>query len=199
MPNIATAAETNVALKEWAVVVKALKTGQQILMLRKGGISEEDGEFKVKENLFLLYPTFEHQNPMQLQFTYKTWLDEVRAKQKQLGDRKILFEAYARVTDVLLVKDADMEKFKKLKTHYVYNNDYVDARFEYKKNELPLCAMLVRVHKLQKPVLADEFLDYDGCRSWVSLKQSVPLEPSEPALDNERFQKELKLIKDGLA
>lgn len=197
MENTATVTETNVALKEWAVVVKALKSGQQIIMLRKGGISEEDGEFKVKENVFLLYPTFEHQNPIHLQFNYKMWLDEVCAKQKQLGDRKIMFDAYARVQDVMLLEN--VEKLKKLKTHFIFNDDYLDSRYEYKKDTLPLFCMSVRVYKIQKPVIAEEHLDYDGCRSWVYLKHTVAIEPSEPVLPDESFQKELKLFKDGLA
>lgn len=189
--------ETCVALKEWAVVVKALKSGQQILMLRKGGISEEDGEFKIKENLFLLYPTFEHQNPLHLQFNYKMWLDEVCAKQKQRGGRKILFDAYARVQNVMLLNDVG--KFKKLKAHYIFNEDYVDSRYAYKKDTLPLVCLFARVYKLQKPVIVEEHLDYDGCRSWVYLKHTVAIEPSEPALNDESFQKELALLKDGLA
>ena len=51
-------AEKN-ALKEWAVAIRAIDRGQQIVLLRKGGIREK--EFKVEhENLFL-YPTYEHQ------------------------------------------------------------------------------------------------------------------------------------------
>ena len=52
---------SGLALKEWAVAVKALAKGEQILILRKGGIHIEDKEFRVVHPAFLLYPTYEHQ------------------------------------------------------------------------------------------------------------------------------------------
>ncbi len=53
---------SSLALKEWAVAVRALVKGKQILMLRKGGIHRDDKEFRVVHPEFLLYPTYEHQN-----------------------------------------------------------------------------------------------------------------------------------------
>ena len=47
------------AFKEWAVIVDALGRGQQILILRKGGISEGPGGFQVEQPEFLLFPTLE--------------------------------------------------------------------------------------------------------------------------------------------
>ena len=63
MEKLATMLERNrFALKEWAVVVRALATGRQVILLRKGGIEEEPGEFRVEHAEFFLYPTFEHQH-----------------------------------------------------------------------------------------------------------------------------------------
>lgn len=41
--------KNRIALKEWAVVVKALRQGRQIFLLRKGGIAEQCGEFRVDQ------------------------------------------------------------------------------------------------------------------------------------------------------
>src|SRR5580698_5103589 len=49
------------AFKEWAVVVDALGHGEQIVILRKGGISEGAGGFKMEHPRFLLFPTLFHQ------------------------------------------------------------------------------------------------------------------------------------------
>ena len=49
------------AFKEWAVIVDALGHGGQILILRKGGISEGRGGFAVEHPRFLLFPTLFHQ------------------------------------------------------------------------------------------------------------------------------------------
>jgi hypothetical protein len=56
-----------VALKEWDVVCRALTSGRQMVLLRKGGISEAgDGSFQVQHDEFLLFPTFLHQNKQML-------------------------------------------------------------------------------------------------------------------------------------
>src|ERR1700710_1213231 len=47
--------------KEWAVTVRALAEGEQLLTLRKGGIREENKHFEVEHDQFFLYPTFDHQ------------------------------------------------------------------------------------------------------------------------------------------
>ena len=50
-----------IALKEWAVTVRALAEGEQLLTLRKGGIREENKHFELEHDRFFLYPTFDHQ------------------------------------------------------------------------------------------------------------------------------------------
>src|SRR2546421_11105863 len=55
-------ASLSIALKEWATVCRALETGRQILLLRKGGILESIGGFELENPQFLLFPTYLHQN-----------------------------------------------------------------------------------------------------------------------------------------
>ena len=50
-----------IAFKEWAVTVRALAEGEQLLTLRKGGIREEHRHFELEHDRFFLYPTFDHQ------------------------------------------------------------------------------------------------------------------------------------------
>src|SRR6266436_3905980 len=50
-----------IALKEWAVTVRALAEGEQLVALRKGGIREDDKHFELAHEQFFLYPTFDHQ------------------------------------------------------------------------------------------------------------------------------------------
>src|SRR6266540_84642 len=50
-----------IAFKEWAVTVRALAEGEQLVTLRKGGIREERKHFEVQHDRFFLYPTFDHQ------------------------------------------------------------------------------------------------------------------------------------------
>jgi hypothetical protein len=50
-----------IAFKEWAVTVRALAEGEQLITLRKGGIREPDKHFALEHERFFLYPTFDHQ------------------------------------------------------------------------------------------------------------------------------------------
>src|SRR5947208_12381556 len=50
-----------IAFKEWAAVVDALGRGEQILILRKGGINEGRAGFQPEHSQFLLFPTRYHQ------------------------------------------------------------------------------------------------------------------------------------------
>ena len=50
-----------IAFKEWAVTVRALAEGEQLVTLRKGGIREENKHFELEHERFFLYPTFDHQ------------------------------------------------------------------------------------------------------------------------------------------
>jgi hypothetical protein len=49
------------ALKQWAVVLAAMAAGEQIFLLRKGGIAEGKQGFEMKHGEFLFFPTWEHQ------------------------------------------------------------------------------------------------------------------------------------------
>ena len=53
--------ELTTALKEWAVVQRSLLEGHQIILLRKGGLIEESGDFDLRAERFLLYPTYAHE------------------------------------------------------------------------------------------------------------------------------------------
>src|ERR1700677_156754 len=49
-----------IAFKEWAVTVRALAEGEQLITLRKGGIREPGKPFRLAHERFFLYPTFDH-------------------------------------------------------------------------------------------------------------------------------------------
>ena len=58
--------QTHTALKEWAVTSAALGRGDQIIMMRKGGIREDGRHFKIEHNAFLLYPGLYHEGELLL-------------------------------------------------------------------------------------------------------------------------------------
>ncbi|HVZ81376.1 MAG TPA: DUF1802 family protein, partial [bacterium] len=74
--------QNNIALKEWAVVLKALEEGKQTILLRKGGIAEEGGEFKPEHPEFFLYPTFEHETPAAIKADWRPRLASIEKENK---------------------------------------------------------------------------------------------------------------------
>src|ERR1700709_1297609 len=50
-----------IAFKEWAVTVRALEEGEQLVPPRRGGTREPNKHFALEHDRFFLYPTFDHQ------------------------------------------------------------------------------------------------------------------------------------------
>ena len=93
------------ALKEWAVVCRALEQGRQSVLLRKGGIVEETRDFALVEHRFLLFPTYEHQDENSVQEPYRSWFRETLDAQPPSDVVRI--SSWAEVTDLFLTQDLD--------------------------------------------------------------------------------------------
>ena len=167
------------ALKEWDAQVCALETGRASLIVRKGGIVEKNGEFKVEHTRFWLYPTFLHQNPGELRPAFSDLLrDDPRP-----GTLEI--HAFAQVERVWKLTHLDL--VKSLEPHQCLTADALERRFEYRDKPW-VHALLLRVHILKKPVLLEETSDYAGCVSWVPLGHEIPLEGLNPVLEKADFE-----------
>src|ERR687886_2931731 len=115
------------ALKEWAIVCKALEEGRQILLLRKGGIMEYRQGFEVKHNSFLLYPTFEHQSKESIQPDYVHKLHDVLHNAPINGINRIT--SYAKVAGIKEVTDRSV--LQALKKYHIWNDNYVNVKMNY--------------------------------------------------------------------
>lgn len=69
-----------VALKEWASVIDVLAEGDQILVMRKGGIEEETRRFELKSRSFYLFPTYEHQRTHLVKDPYQSFVERSLAE-----------------------------------------------------------------------------------------------------------------------
>src|SRR5436190_16866189 len=87
------------ALKEWAVVSRALESGRQIVLLRKGGIYEAAGEFEVENREFLLFPTYLHQKRQMLKEAERGGFEERSAEPAE-----IVLSVAGVVSDIVQVK-----------------------------------------------------------------------------------------------
>jgi hypothetical protein len=165
------------ALKEWAVVCKALEEGRQVLLLRKGGIMEYRQGFEIKHDKFLLFPTFEHQSKEYIQSDYINNLDIILQHQvttpyhpaANSGRNKLT--SYAKVIDVKEVNDKSI--VRKLEKYHIWNDRYVNLRMDYNPKK-PISVLLLRVYKMDTPLEVDIRPEWAGCRSWISIEFEFP-------------------------
>src|SRR5688572_9849490 len=95
--------ENSIALKEWAAVCLALAEGRQSLLVRKGGIAEGAGGFRMEHDEFWLYPTQFHQSPDQLTPDGAELLSRAQSSAPPAG--RLLIDCYAVVKAVAFVED----------------------------------------------------------------------------------------------
>ncbi len=181
------------ALKEWAVTVDAMAKGDQVLLLRKGGIHEDGKDFRVIHREFLFYPTYLHQKEDLLQPAYQPALRKL-LEQPQDNDR-ITFSYWARAEEVLEI--SEQKKVDNLEPHHIWTTAYAQSKLHWKPM-LPMSVLLLRIYKLEQPVTVPYLPEYGGCTSWVEVLSDVNLGRMEPVLNDTEFQRRCDDIKGSL-
>ena len=182
--------ELTIALKEWAVTIKALAQGRQVLVLRKGGIHREDRDFRMVYPEFLLYPTYEHQRRELLKPPYHGLLEETMAED-DVPDL-VTIGYWARVTDLFQLNDE--ETLDRLSPYHIWADDYAHKRLHWRPRQ-PLTVALLRVFALQQPQALPVLEEYRGCKSWVDLGQEVPLGKTDPVLSDAEYEERAQEIR----
>jgi hypothetical protein len=191
-PDTSPPSALTAALKEWAVAIRALREGRQILLLRKGGIREEGGEFEVQTRDVLLFPTYEHQMEQagMIQPCYGAWLQE--EQRRKPTDELVRLDAWARITDVLIVRQ--FEALYTLKSQHIYDDSLLRFRTENEPHK-PLFALFLRAYELPAPVTVPMEMDYYGCKSWISLTQSVVTGSTKPVLSDHTYSERVRVTR----
>lgn len=182
--------ELTTALKEWAVVQRSLLEGHQIILLRKGGLIEEAGDFDLKAKQFLLYPTYEHETERagDLQLCFGQWLKEEEARKLPPGEIRI--EAAAEVTDVVRVEDR--AKLLNIAPQHIWSPQFIDGRYDWEPYK-PVFVLLLRAYLLPSPVVLPVLRGYGGCRSWIKLAEPISTAGAVPAVSDERYARRREL------
>ena len=181
------------ALKEWAVVIQALMAGEMILLLRKGGIREENGRFEVKCDRIWLFPTYEHQQPDLLKPFYS---DQVQPVSPGWHPDPLEIRAWANITHIFPLPNAD--QVAALTPHHIWSQSCIQARYDWKPQQ-PLYGLLLRVHRLPHPVSVPYQPSYGGCRSWIDI--TVPADPTtaHSVLDDPTYRHQVQAILQTLS
>lgn len=180
MSDPACPAHLDVALKEWASVCRALETGRQIMLLRKGGIYESAGEFEVEHRAFLLLPTYLHQKLEMIKPADRAGF-EPRADEPA----EITFCAAGVVTNIIELHSR--RQMERLDDQHIWTAPLIDMRFNYRP-ENPLYLLVIRAYRLASPVTIENTPAYLGCKSWVKLDRAVALDDAVPVMGNAPYQ-----------
>jgi len=184
------------AYKEWAVIVKALLEGDQIIDVRKGGLREDGRHFGLQATRVWLYPTFEHQRPDLLKPAYVPALTQVLATEP--ADRAIRIDGWADIVGVARLTEA--AQLAALESKFIFSLEYATERLRWKHRD-PLWILALRVHRLDEVITLPWRDEYGGCTSWVPL-QGLPPDPaslpSEPALSDVAFSARLQAVAGAL-
>lgn len=183
-----------VALKEWAVSVKALRDGDQIIVMRKGGIIEETRDFELMSQSFYLMPAYEHQKKELLKEAFQDDMDET-LKEWSPEMAQIKLTAYAKVERDIEIND--QETLDKLRDLHIWTDTFAEERLKWKRKK-PLHLLVLRVYKLEEPVFAPMRPAYNGCKSWVRLEDEVAKPAMHPVMSDEAFDQETERILSAL-
>jgi hypothetical protein len=167
------------ALKEWAVAVKALERGETALVVRKGGIREK--AFAVPKTRFLLLPGYEHQKPELLKGEHRHLMEGIP---DLTDDGPLRFSSFAEVSGAYEISEP--EDLAALDPHHMWTSEYAESRFKWRPKK-PLTVLVLRTYLLPETVELPYVDEYGGCKSWIELQQSVPVEGARPALSEEDF------------
>jgi hypothetical protein len=165
------------------VICRALSDGRQALLLRKGGIAEADGSFRVEQTRFWLYPTYAHQQASSLKPEGQTLLADCEAIRPP--SKVVRLTHWGEVSGVFQLHN--LVAALKLDQLHLWNVQTVQARFHYRSPGL--FVLPVRVWKAPQGTELPETPSYAGCKSWVDLGTGLSTEASTPVLGDAEFSR----------
>ncbi len=172
-----------IAFKEWAVVMDALGRGEQIVILRKGGIAEGRAGFRPEHERFWLFPTLFHQQRESVVPAAQTRYDAI-APNFPPGDR-LRLEFFCEVVEARRLESLAVAE--RLRGQHIWRDEVVAQRFDWGRDQ-SLYAMAARVHRLPQPIELPMLASYGGCKSWVELEAVPDLSTAKPVLDEPAFR-----------
>lgn len=183
-----------VALKEWGIAINGLARGEQVLLVRKGGITEETRDFRLEETSFYLYPTYEHQRADLIKEPYRDELHKM-VEGMELPPKHVTITHAAHVTDDITISEAAV--LQQLDAFHILTPNYAEERLKWKADK-PLHILIVRTYRLTETKTIPVADDYLGCKSWITLQQPIVDTDLVPVLSDEEFARKRQGILDAL-
>ena len=187
-------AQCATALKEWATVLEAMARGEQLVLIRKGGLIEPGSGFEVVSPSFVFYPTFEHQAVNYVRPSYRHYFDEAIQRRAPEGHVRIELMGLA----VSSKRTNDPAIVERLAPFHIYNDEFLSQRLKWQPDQ-PLVIVVVRAFRLPTPCLMSVVPRYAGCKSWVDLESPLSLEGARPVLEESIFRQRAQQLAPLLA
>jgi len=169
------------ALKEWAVTIAALAAGDQVLIVRKGGIGER--RFELPHPRFYLFPTHAHQRPELVKPAERARFADPLAQREEPS--RLPLAAYAELHGAHPI--ADPEALAAIDHLHILAPSYAEERLRWRRKH-PLWAAVLRVWTVPAPPVLEVTPEHGGCVSWVELPASIGApRDAVPALSDEAF------------
>lgn len=180
------------ALKEWGVTVDALLRGDQVLIVRKGGIGEKT--FSLPHPRFFLFSTYAHQRPELVDLAFR---DRFAASLDRRDEPdRLPLPAYAEIAvSFPVTEQAQLDAIDHL---HILTSDYAAERLRWRRKH-PLWAVALRVWRVAQPPVLTVTDDHLGCVSWVTLPESIQAGEMAPALDDAAFADAVLQVENALA
>ena len=176
------------AFKEWHAICDALSSGQQHVILRKGGIAEGREGFAFQHREFLLFPTFFHAQYEGI----RTSTDHRILRNEEPRDQ-VTFTAGCQIVGKAVI--SDWELVERLQPFHIWKGELLRERFDYGDHQA-LHLAVVRTFRLESMSIPFE-KRYGGCRSWVSLPLTEPI-IAKPVVSDDVFRSAYKEIDSAL-
>ena len=164
------------ALKEWASVIAALGRGEQIVLIRKGGIA--DPKFGLEAGRFYLFPTNFHESgapPPSAAVPITHWCEAVRPWEVR-----------------------DLDALLRLEPHVAFDRKTIETRYRFRPDQAAH-VIAVRTWALPQSVNVPLTEAYAGCRSWVSLDEEIDIDGSRAVLTDELLQSKIDQVSSLLS
>lgn len=177
------------AFKEWAVIVDALGRGEQVVILRKGGISEGRGGFEMEHPRFLLFPTLYHQQRESVTPSAQARYDEIAPGFPPPEIVRVEYFAEA----VAFRQLQSLSHAEALRGQHCWRDEIIASRFDWGRAQ-GIFAIAVRVYRLALPVELPMQPSYAGCKSWIEFEKDIVTAHAQPVLDDPMFDQKLNRL-----
>jgi hypothetical protein len=165
------------ALKEWASAIAAMGRGEQVILIRKGGIA--DPKFGLEAPRFYLFPTNFHESeaqpPSAATVPITHWCEVVKTWEIR-----------------------DLDALLRLESQVVFDRNTLETRYRFRPDQA-IHVIAVRTFALPRPATVPMNERYAGCRSWVSLDEEIAIDGSQPVLDDAQLRTKIDAVAASLS